>query len=82
LVLRALSASSSAGGHVALLLLVPRERARAGRRGRGVATYGFVSDKDVRKGASVAAAAEAATLFMLDAFGSDRGRWRSMGGRS
>ena len=38
--------------------------------GAGVATYGFVSDKDVWKGVGVAA--EAATFFALDAFGSAR----------
>ncbi len=40
--------------------------------GAGVATYGFVSDKDVWKGVSIGVAAEAATFFVLDAFGSAR----------
>lgn len=40
--------------------------------GAGVATYGFVSDKDVWKGVGIGVAAEAATFFVLDAFGSAR----------
>ena len=42
--------------------------------GAGVATYGFVSDKDVCKGVGVGigVAAGAATFFVLDAFGSAR----------
>ncbi len=37
--------------------------------GAGVATYGFVSDKDVWKGVGLGVAVEAATFFVLDAFG-------------
>ncbi|MDB5218795.1 MAG: hypothetical protein JWO86_6722 [Myxococcaceae bacterium] len=40
--------------------------------GAGVATYGFVSDRDVWKGVGIGVAAEAATFFVLDAFGSAR----------
>jgi hypothetical protein len=40
--------------------------------GAGIATYGFVSDKDVWKGVGIGVAAEAATFFVLDAFGSAR----------
>jgi len=40
--------------------------------GAGVATYGFVSDRDVWKGVGIGVAGEAATFFVLDAFGSAR----------
>jgi hypothetical protein len=40
--------------------------------GAGVATYGFASDKDVWKGAGIGVAGEAATFFVLDAFGASR----------
>jgi hypothetical protein len=40
--------------------------------GAGVATYGFVSDRDVWKGVGIGVAGEAATFFALDAFGSAR----------
>lgn len=40
--------------------------------GAGVATYGFASDRDVWKGVGIGVAGEAATFFVLDAFGSAR----------
>ena len=40
--------------------------------GAGLATYGFVSDRDVWKGVGIGVAGEAATFFVLDAFGSAR----------
>ena len=40
--------------------------------GAGVATYGFVKDHDVWKGVGIGVAGEAATFFILDAFGSAR----------
>jgi hypothetical protein len=40
--------------------------------GAGVATYGSVSDRDVWKGVGIGVAGEAATFFVLDAFGSAR----------
>ncbi len=40
--------------------------------GAGIATYGFVSDRDVWKGVGIGVAGEAATFFVLDAFGSAR----------
>ena len=40
--------------------------------GAGAATYGFASDRDVWKGVGIGVAGEAATFFVLDAFGSAR----------
>ncbi len=40
--------------------------------GAGVASYGFATDRDVWKGVGVGVAAEAATFFVLDLFGSSR----------